>query len=64
MLQIMGLGSPMMREVAEMYYLFDSSFVLDDGALQQRLGGYAKTPMRQGIATTLAWMQNSTENKS
>jgi nucleoside-diphosphate-sugar epimerase len=64
MLQILGLGMPMMREVAEMYYLFDSSFVLDDAALQQRLGGYAKTPIRQGIATTLAWMQNFTENKS
>ncbi|MGA9944808.1 MAG: NAD-dependent epimerase/dehydratase family protein [Candidatus Cybelea sp.] len=64
MLQIMGLGSPMMREVAEMYYLFDRSFVLDDGALQQRLGGYAKTPMPHGIATTVAWMQNPTENKS
>ncbi|HYL27843.1 MAG TPA: NAD-dependent epimerase/dehydratase family protein [Candidatus Nitrosotalea sp.] len=54
MLQAVGLFNPFMREVAEMYYLFESGFVLDDSALQQRLGGYAKTPFAQGIATTLA----------
>jgi nucleoside-diphosphate-sugar epimerase len=52
-----GLAIPLMREVAEMYYLFDGDFVLDDAALQQRLGGYAKTPLAQGIAQTLAWMR-------
>ena len=56
-LQVMGLGSPLMREVAEMYYLFDSGFVLDDSVLTQRLGSYAKTPFPQGIAQTLDWMR-------
>jgi nucleoside-diphosphate-sugar epimerase len=57
MLQAAGLAVPFMREVAEMYYLFDSEFVLDDTALQQRLGGYAKTPIPQGTAETIAWMR-------
>jgi len=57
MLQALGLFNPFMREVAEMYYLFESGFVLDDSALRQRLGGYAKTPFSQGIATTLAALQ-------
>lgn len=57
MLQGVGLFVPMMREVAEMYYLFDSSFVLDDSALQTFLGGYAKTPLPQGIEQTFVWMQ-------
>jgi nucleoside-diphosphate-sugar epimerase len=57
MLQILGVGMPLMREVAEMYYLFDSGFALDDSALRQRLGGYAKTPFPQGIAATVAWMR-------
>ena len=56
MLQAAGTFNPLMREVAEMYYLFESGFVLDDSALQQRLGGYAKTPIPQGIAETIAWM--------
>lgn len=54
MLQAVGLFQPFMREVAEMYYLFDSGFVLDDTALQKRLGGYIKTPFPQGIAQTIA----------
>jgi nucleoside-diphosphate-sugar epimerase len=56
-LALAGIGSPFMREVSEMYYLFDSDFILDDGALQKRLGGYAKTPIERGIAATLAWMR-------
>jgi hypothetical protein len=42
-----------------MYYLFDSGFVLDDSALQQRLGGYAKTPFATGLAQTVAFMRPS-----
>lgn len=55
-LQIVGLGMPLMREVAEMYYLFDSGFVLDDAALRQRLGGWRKSPFTEGISKTIAWM--------
>ena len=56
MLQAVGLVQPFMREVAEMYYLFDSGFVLDDSALQQRLGGYEKTRFAAGLAQTVAQM--------
>jgi nucleoside-diphosphate-sugar epimerase len=56
MLQAIGLVQPFMREVAEMYYLFDSGFVLDDSALQQRLGGYTKTPIATGLRQTVAHM--------
>lgn len=59
MLKVVGVGVPFMREVAEMYYLFDSGFVLDDSALQRRLGGYQKTPFPEGIANTLAWMKST-----
>lgn len=55
-LQGVGLFQPFMREVAEMYYLFNSGFVLDDTAMQQRLGGYAKTPIPTGLAQTVAHM--------
>jgi nucleoside-diphosphate-sugar epimerase len=59
MLQAVGLVNPFMREVAEMYYLFESNFILDDSALRQRLGGYAKTPIEQGITQTIEWMRGS-----
>ncbi|MGA8327154.1 MAG: NAD-dependent epimerase/dehydratase family protein [Candidatus Cybelea sp.] len=55
-LQLIGLGQPFMREVGEMYYLFDSGFSLDDSALRQRLGGWVKTPFPQGLAATVQWM--------
>jgi nucleoside-diphosphate-sugar epimerase len=58
-LSLVGVASPMMREVAEMYYLFESGFVLDDSALRGKLGEYAKTPFAEGIAATLAWMRAS-----
>jgi hypothetical protein len=48
---------PLMREVAEMYYLFDSGFVLDDAALRGRLGEWKKTPFADGIAQTIASMR-------
>ena len=59
-----GVAVPFMREVAEMYYLFDSDFVLDDGALRQRLGGYEKTPLAQGIRQTLEWMRENPDGGS
>ena len=58
MLQAVGIVQPFMREVAEMYYLFATDFVLDDSALQLRLGGYAKTPIEEGLAQTVAWMRS------
>ncbi len=57
MLQTLGLFMPMMREIAEMYYLFESGFVLDDTVLRTRIGEYAKTPIEEGIAQTIAWMR-------
>jgi hypothetical protein len=60
MLQGIGLFQPLMREVAEMYYLFDSGFVLDDTASQRRLGGYTKTPIADGLAQTITWMRQTT----
>lgn len=52
-LQIVGLFVPLMREVAEMYYLFEG-FVLDDSALRERIGAWPKTPFEKGIAETIA----------
>ncbi len=56
-LQIFGLFNPFMRELAEMYYLYDSGFVLDDSQLRARLREVHKTSYDQGIRSTIEWMQ-------
>jgi len=56
-LQAVGLFNPFMREVAEMYYLYESSFVLDDSKLRRRIEEVKKTPYEQGVRATIAWMR-------
>jgi nucleoside-diphosphate-sugar epimerase len=57
-LQLAGIVQPFMREVAEMYYLFDSGFVLDDTALQRSLDRYEKTSISRGLSQTIDWMRS------
>ncbi|MGB8264789.1 MAG: NAD(P)H-binding protein [Candidatus Velthaea sp.] len=53
LLQTMGLGNTMMREVAEMYYLFEQPVVLDDSKLRAALPHLHKTPYAEGIRLTV-----------
>jgi nucleoside-diphosphate-sugar epimerase len=53
----MALFSPFMREVKEMYYLWDKPLILDDSKLRQRLGGVYKTSYEDGIRRTVEWMR-------
>lgn len=57
MVQLFGLFMPLMREVAEMYYLFEGGFVLDDSALRAKIGAWPKTSIADGIAGTIASMR-------
>lgn len=57
MVRIVGIFNPLMREVAEMQYLFKTPVILDDAALRDALGGLAKTPYDEGIRLTLASMK-------
>lgn len=56
-LQAMGIFNPMMREVAEMYYLYASPLILDDTELRARVGTVAKTPYDDGVRQTVESMQ-------
>lgn len=56
-LQAMGLFSPMMREIAEMYYLEDSGMVLNGRKLHDRVGPFPPTPLDEGITATIAWIR-------
>lgn len=59
MLQGLGVFDPMMREIAEMYYLSEGDVILDDSKLSSRLGGLTKTPFDRGIPATIGWMKTA-----
>ena len=56
MLQLVGLFNPLLREVAEMHYLFTQPLFLDDSALTNLLGSLNKTPYEKGVRASLGVM--------
>ena len=56
MLRVMGLFSPLMREMVEMNYLFETSVIMDDSAIHSLLGNIKKTSYDDGIRETLRQM--------
>jgi hypothetical protein len=54
MLRLIGVFSPLMREMVVMHYLLTEPVILDDTALQQAIGPITKTPYPEGIRQTLA----------
>jgi len=58
MLRVMGLFSPLMREMVEMNYLFETSVIMDDSAIHGLLGNIKKTSYEDGIRQTLSRMKS------
>ena len=56
MLKLLGLFNPLMKEMVEMHYLFETTVILDDSKLRAKLGEVKKTPYEEGIKQTLKWM--------
>ena len=54
MLRLIGLFSPLMREMVEMHYLLTDPVVMDDSALHELLGPIRKTPYSDGVRECLA----------
>jgi nucleoside-diphosphate-sugar epimerase len=52
-LRVMGIFSPMMREMVEMNYLQTNPVVLDDSALRALLGGVRATSYEEGLRASL-----------
>jgi len=57
MLKLLGLFNPLMKEMVEMHYLFETPVILDDSKLRSKLGEVKKTPYEEGIKQTLQWMR-------
>jgi nucleoside-diphosphate-sugar epimerase len=54
MLRLIGLFSPLMREMVEMHYLLTDPVVMDDSALHELLGPIPKTSYSDGVRECLA----------
>jgi nucleoside-diphosphate-sugar epimerase len=59
MLRVLGLFSPLMRELVEMHYLWTTPVKLDDTRLRQLLPDLHKTPYADGIRLTLDAMRTA-----
>ncbi|MBZ5609743.1 MAG: NAD-dependent epimerase/dehydratase family protein [Acidobacteriia bacterium] len=57
MLRALGLFNPLLREVVEMHYLFETGVIMDDSALRGLLGQVHKTSYEEGIRRTLERMK-------
>ncbi|HYL39484.1 MAG TPA: NAD-dependent epimerase/dehydratase family protein [Bryobacteraceae bacterium] len=57
MLRVLGLFSPLMRELVEMHYLFKTPVIMDDSAIHRLLTKIKKTPYEEGIRETLRRMK-------
>jgi nucleoside-diphosphate-sugar epimerase len=57
-LRVMGLFSPLMREMVEMHYLQTDPVLLDDSRLVKLLGSVQRTSYDEGIRLTLEAMED------
>jgi nucleoside-diphosphate-sugar epimerase len=58
-LRLMGLFNPLMREMVEMNYLFQTPVIMDDSAIHELLGNIHKTSYEDGIRETLQFYQTT-----
>lgn len=59
MVRALGLFSPLLRELVEMMYLFETPVILDDAKLRAVLPDVRHTPYDEGIRATIAWLPAS-----
>jgi len=55
LLAVMGIFSPMMREIVEMLYQFRKPFIVSDSAFRETFGDTAPTSFEEGLKATLEW---------
>jgi nucleoside-diphosphate-sugar epimerase len=58
MLRLAGIFDPLMREMVEMHYLQTKPVIASDAKLRAILGDAPETPLKNGIAATLAYLRD------
>ena len=56
MIQLIGLFSPSMKEVVEMFYLTEEPVILSGEKYEKEIGALPRTSYREGLEETIAWM--------
>lgn len=56
---IMGLFMPVMRELKENFYLFESAVILNDGKIRNDFPEFEHTPLEEAIGETLKWFREN-----
>lgn len=54
-IRLLGLFSPVVREVGEMLYLYENTILLDDTKVREAFPDFRETPMQQALQETLTW---------
>lgn len=55
MISFLGLFLPVLREVKEMLYLYDSTILLNDQKVRTLFPDFRPTPMNEALSNTLTW---------
>jgi nucleoside-diphosphate-sugar epimerase len=58
MLRLLGIGDKTIREIVELYYLYDRPVLLDGQKYQTQIGDIPHTPFTVGLQQTFDWMKN------
>jgi len=58
LLRTLGLFVPILRELNEMRYQWESRFEVDDARFRARFPEVSPTPMDEAISATVAWAQS------
>jgi nucleoside-diphosphate-sugar epimerase len=61
MLKVAGLFIPMAREVGVVMYQWTAPFISDWSAFEAAFGPFARTPLDEALATTIAWWREQAE---
>ena len=56
---ILGIFSPVMKEVKEMLYLFEGTVILDDSKVRKLFPDFKETSMDEAITETLNWFREN-----
>jgi nucleoside-diphosphate-sugar epimerase len=59
-LRVLGLFSPLLRELVELYPLYNSPLVLDTSKLRGLIGPYRVTSYEEGLRETIEWVRATT----
>ena len=56
-MRLLGLFSPLLREIAELWYEWDRPFVVNATKFQRAFGPFEVTPHQEALRKTVGWFR-------